>query len=377
MAVGSPLAGYLGDRFGRRVALIGSLALFGAATVATAFSHGLVELAILRFITGMGAGGAIPNAGAFAAEFAPLRWRPVAVTLTIVCVPLGGMIAGLAAARILPSSGWHVLYGAGGAAPLVLAAVLLWLLPESPRYLARRSHRWDQLAGLLRRLGHDVPAGVHFEDRQELAAESRTALKSLLGSGYLRDTLGLWFAFFFCLSAVYLVFGWLPAMLTAQGLDVAAASSGLAAYNFGGVLGVLIWAAVVSLIGSRIPLLVGSLCGAASALVLLFFGFQPGHGHALLIAGLGLHGLFVNAVQTTMYALAAHVYPTKVRASGVAAAAATGRVGAILSSLVGASIIQAGSATYLKVLAVSMICSTISLAVVRKHYQGREVRQTH
>jgi len=257
MALGSPLAGYLGDRFGRRAALIGSLALFGAATVATAFSHGLIELAVLRFITGMGAGGAIPNAGALAAEFAPLRWRPVAVTLTIVCVPLGGMIGGLVAARILPASGWHVLYAVGGTAPLVLAAVLLCFLAESPRYLARRAHRWDELARLLRRMGHGIPAGAAFDDRLEQAAESRTALKSLLGGDYLRNTLALWFAFFFCLGAVYLVFGWLPAMLAGQGLDLATASSGLAAYNFGGVLGVLIWATLVSLVGSRIPLLVG------------------------------------------------------------------------------------------------------------------------
>lgn len=371
MAVGSPLAGYFGDRFGRRIALIGSVALFGAATMATVFSHGLIELAVLRFITGMGAGGALPNAGALAAEFAPIRWRPLAVTLTIVCVPLGGMIGGVAAARILPVLGWRALYGVGGTAPMVLAAALLWALPESPRYLARKPQRWNELTGLLRRMGHPVSAGAHFEDRVEQTAETRTAFKSLLGDEYLRDTLGLWFAFFSCLSAVYLVFGWLPAMLNAQGLDLATASSGLAAYNFGGVLGVSIWAVAVSMMGSRAPLLVGAIGGAASALALQFLRFQPGEGHILLIAGFGLHGLFVNAVQTTMYALAAHVYPTKVRASGVAAAAAVGRLGAILSSLIGASIIQAGRGPYFKWLAVSMVCSSIGLGVVGKHFQGR------
>jgi AAHS family 4-hydroxybenzoate transporter-like MFS transporter len=374
MALGSPLAGYFGDRFGRRTALIGSVVVFGAATMATAFSHGLIELAVLRFITGMGAGGALPNAGALAAEFAPIRWRPVAVTLTIVCVPLGGMIGGVAAARILPALGWRVLYKVGGTAPILLAALLLWALPESPRYLARKSHRWHELTTLLRRMGHQLSGGVQFEDRVERTAESRSALKSLLGTEYLRDTLGLWFAFFSCLSAVYLVFGWLPAMLTAQGLDLATASSGLASYNFGGVIGVLIWAAVVSMIGSRVPLLVGAVGGAASALVLRLLSFEPGAGHALLIGAFGLHGLFVNAVQTTMYALAAHVYPTKVRASGVAAAASVGRLGAILSSITGASIIQAGRGAYIKWLAISMVCSAIGLAVVGKHFQGRARR---
>ena len=105
MAVGSPLAGYCGDRFGRRVTLIACVLLFGLATAGTAFSQGLLQLAVLRFLTGMGVGGALPNAGALAAEFAPVRRRPVAVTLTMLCFPLGGMISGVAAARILPAFG--------------------------------------------------------------------------------------------------------------------------------------------------------------------------------------------------------------------------------------------------------------------------------
>src|SRR5947209_4856446 len=106
MAAGSPFAGYSGDRFGRRPALIGCVTLFGLATVATALVQSVAALAVLRFITGMGAGGALPNASALAAEFAPVRMRPAAVKLTIVCVPLGGMLGGLIAAKVLPAYGW-------------------------------------------------------------------------------------------------------------------------------------------------------------------------------------------------------------------------------------------------------------------------------
>ncbi len=372
MVLGSPLGGYCGDRFGRRTTLIGCVMLFGAATIATAFSHGLIELAILRFITGIGTGGAVPNASALVAEFAPLRRRAVAVTLTIVCVPLGGMLGGLLATWVLPAYGWHALYTLGGAAPLVFAMALWWALPESPRYLVRHPDRWNELTGLLRRMGHALQSGRQFEDRLEVKAESQPPLKCLLGRDYLRDTLGLWFAFFFCLGGIFQVFSWLPAMLSAQGLDLAAASSGLAAYNFGGVLGVLLCAAVVTVAGSRVPMLVASLAGAASAIALQFVNFQSADRHVLLIAGLGLHGLFANAVQTTMYALAANIYPTKVRASGVAFAAAIGRLGAMLSSLTGASIIQSGSAAYFRFLAISMICAFIGLAVVRKHFSAQE-----
>ena len=92
MVLGGPLAGYWGDRFGRRTALIGCVAIFGLATIATAFVHGFFGLSIFRLITGMGTGGALPNVSALTAEFAPLRRRPTAVKLTLVCVPLGGMM---------------------------------------------------------------------------------------------------------------------------------------------------------------------------------------------------------------------------------------------------------------------------------------------
>jgi AAHS family 4-hydroxybenzoate transporter-like MFS transporter len=370
MALGSPFAGSIGDRFGRRVALIGCVLLFGAATIATAFCQGFTSLAILRFLTGVGAGGALPNASTLAAEFAPLRWRPAAVTCAIVCVPLGGMLGGVMAAWILPAYGWRVMYLLGGGAPMLLALVLLTALPESPRFLVRHPRRWGELASLLKKMGHPAPPAARFEDKMERLASGKSSLKALFANEYLRDTLGLWIAFFACLNGIYLVFGWLPAMLTAQGLDVAAASAGLAAYNFGGVLGVVIWSVLVSAMGSRGPMAAGALAGAASALALLLLHIQPSGSHGLLIAGIGLHGLFANAVQTTMYALAAHVYPTEVRATGTATAAAIGRSGAILSSFTGAAVIQAGSGAYLGLLALSMALGAVGLAVVKNHFRG-------
>jgi AAHS family 4-hydroxybenzoate transporter-like MFS transporter len=368
MAVGGPLAGYCGDRFGRRVALIGCVVAFGLATIGTAMVHGLAGLTILRFVTGMGTGGALPNASALTAEFAPLRRRAMAVKLTLVCFPLGGMLAGLLAAWVLPRFGWRGLYSIGGVLPLLLALVLMALLPESPRFLARRPAMWPRLVALLGRMGHAVPAGASFEDRAEHDAAEHASVRRLFGSGLARDTTGLWIAFFSSLGSVYLIFGWLPAMLTAQGLNVATASTGLAVYNFGGVLGVLLWATLVTLLGSRGPMLFGALACAGSALALLVVPIQAHGDHVLLIACLGINGLLANAVQTSMYALAAHVYPTSVRATGVAYAATIGRLGGLLTSLFGAVVIQAGAKTYWSVLAAAMVCAFAGLAWVRNHY---------
>ncbi len=377
MAAGSPFAGYCGDRFGRRTALIGCVVLFGFATIATALVQGVTELAVLRFLTGMGAGGALPNASALAAEFAPLRRRHAAVTLTIVCVPLGGMLGGVIASQVLPGLGWRALYVIGGALPLAFAIVLALALPESPRFLARRQADWQRLTKLLVRMGHVVGPESTYEERVKVTADHRAPLRSLFGPALARDTVGLWIAFFFCLGSIYVMFGWLPTMLTSQGIDLAIATSGLAAYNLGGVLGVLLWTYLMSVLGSRGPLLSGALGAALSALALLLIPIRGQGGHMLLLAAIGLNGLLANAVQTSMYALAAHVYPTAVRASGVAYAAAIGRAGGVISSLFGSVLIQAGPLAYWSSLAAAMALAFAGLAWVRNHFTAIGKLEAH
>ena len=370
MVVGGPIAGYCGDRFGRRTALIGSVAVFAVATVGTAFVHGLVGLSVLRWFTGMGTGGALPNVSALTAEFTPFRRRPTAVKLTLVCVPLGGMLGGLLAAWVLPRMGWRGLYAIGGVLPLLCAVAMWVMLPESPLFLARKPGEWPRLARLLTRFGHVVPAGAAFEDRSERQGARRASVRSLFRDGLGRETAGLWMAFFFCLGSIYLIFGWLPALLTAQGLGVAMASSGLAAYNLGGVVGVLIWAALVQMVGSRGPLVFGALACAGSALALLLVPVEAHGNYVPLIAALGVNGLLANAVQVSLYGLAAHVYPTSVRATGVAYAATLGRAGGLLSSLLGAYAIQAGAGVYWGTIAAAMLLALGGVAWVRGHYPG-------
>jgi AAHS family 4-hydroxybenzoate transporter-like MFS transporter len=366
MAVGGACAGLFGDRFGRRWAVIGSVILFGIATCAVGFSSNLLTLATLRFFAGLGIGGALPSATTLAAEFSPKRWRTVAVTATIVCVPLGGMIAGLFAGTILPTVGWRPLFLIGGALPLVFSGVLVAFLPESPRYLTRHPLKWQQLHALLSRFT-TVPAGTDtFTDRAEQKEESHEGVRALVTPNFRRDSFALWAAFFMSMLVIYSAFSWLPTMLISAGLNTKLASAGLTSYNAGGVIGALVCAFAISRFGSRGPLLWCCAGGALSALVLTPVDFQ--RHPTLLIIVLGVHGLFANAVQSTLYALCAHVYPTRFRATGTAAAVFCGRTGALLSSFAAsAAITHGGSFGYLVMLAVAMFLVLLSLAVVRRH----------
>ncbi|QBR03145.1 MFS transporter [Paraburkholderia pallida] len=366
MGIGSAFAGLFADRFGRRWAVIGSVLVFGVATCAISLAPHVEALAALRFLAGLGIGGALPSATTMTAEFTPARYRTFAVTATIVCVPLGGMLAGLFAGEVLPAYGWRGLFVAGGVLPLVLVVALLAALPESPRFLARRARRWPELARLLGRMAREVPPDATFTDVREQKAEKHAGFTALFRDGRARDSAAIWAAFFMCLLAVYSAFSWLPSMLTGEGLSVSLAGYALSAYNLGGVIGALACAIAITRYGSRWPLLLCCAGGAASAWLLLGVDAQQHTG--LLILGLGLHGLFVNAVQSTMYALCAYVYPTSMRATGTASAVAFGRFGAILSAFAGAAVITTGGASaYLLMLGAAMAAVLCMLAVVRRH----------
>jgi len=258
------------------------------------------------------------------------------------------------------------MFTLGGIPALVLVVLLFFALPESPHFLARRPQRWPELRRLLGRMSYPLTGDCTFIDPHEATSEKRAGFSALFRQGMALDTVAIWCAFCLCLLAIYSAFSWLPTMLSTQGLSLSVAGAGLTAYNLGGVIGALLCALVITRTGSRWPLIICSAGGAVSALLLLSVNISKQTD--LLIFGLGVHGLFVNAVQSTMYALCAYIYPTPVRATGTASAVAFGRLGTIASAFAGAIVITAGGASsYLWMLGISMMIVMIALIVVRKH----------
>ena len=366
MIVGGALAGIFGDRAGRKRALIASVLVFGVSTALVGLSQSVAMLSALRFVAGLGLGGALPNAAALATEFVPRARRTIAITLTIVCVPLGATLAALLAIRILPALGWRTFFEVGGAVPVGIALLLMWLLPESPRYLAHRRERAAELRALLGRMGHRVGAASSFVDRTERHAGAGVA--ALLSPEFRRDTIALWSAFFACLLSVYLGFNWIPAMLTGAGLPPATASTGLTANNLGGVIGALGGALAFPRAGSKRVMLMLAAAAVVSSIVAGWIPITPARSALSIIGTIALVGGFTNAVQTTLYALGAQVYPTGMRATGLGAALAIGRLGAVLSSYAGAAALdRGGPLAFFLLTAAAMVVVFASLAVLRRH----------
>ena len=340
MMIGTLLGGLWGDRVGRRRALLFCVFLFGSTTLAMSRVDDVLMLTVLRLAAGIGMGGALPNAAALAAECTPPRYRVVAVTMTIVCIPLGGVVGGALAAQILPTQGWRVMMQWAGALPLLLLLVL-----------------W-------RGLPNDRPWSIAPEST---LSEIASQLRGLLSRDRRRDTLALWGAFGFCLMAIYASFSWLPTMLVDSGRDLAEASRGLMYFNLGGVVTALIAAGLMTRFGSRRPLALMAL--AATVLSLLFLaGGTDTMSADLLLLLLALLGGCINGVQTTLYALASHLYPSSIRATGIGTASSIGRLGGISSAFFGAALLAAFGGAGLFVLLFGAMCITlVALLIIRNH----------
>jgi MFS transporter, AAHS family, 4-hydroxybenzoate transporter len=410
MMIGGLLGGFLGDRLGRRTALLGSIITFAILTLTIAYvpTGGVGMLGLLRFLAGVGLGGAMPNAATLSSEYVPRKQRPFAVTMTIICIPLGGVVAAEMSARIIPVYGWQTLFQVGGILPLFLAAVLWKVLPESPRYLAARPERWPELTRALRKMGHDVPDDVTYAD----AGASKAPTKSgqaiyyvlavagvmalwqlgllqgrvltgaalvisvvLLGlavrefsPAYRLDSAGLFGSFFFCLMVNYVIIQLLVVLLTQiGGFPQPQANRALSISNIGGVVGALGGALIIQRFGSRVTMLGMSAIAIVSSLALTTIPLNASNWIILLVL-IGITGALLNGVQTTMYALATNVYPTEIRGTGVGTAVAVGRIGNVLAVFVGNYAINVGQARgYFLSLAILMALVLVSLAIIRRH----------
>jgi AAHS family 4-hydroxybenzoate transporter-like MFS transporter len=368
MIVGGLLGGIAGDRIGRTRALLISVACFALFTALVATAGNVATLAAIRFVAGLGLGGAMPNAAALTAEFVPARQRPLAITLTIVCIPLGGALAGVAAGTIIPSFGWRGLFAAGGLVPLLLAVILIKMMPESPRFLASVPARWPELRTALQRMGHRVEDDVVFVDASGVTTR-RGSIGELFVPSLRRDTIALIGAFGSCLLAIWMGFLWIPAMLTdrAIGFSQPEASYALSLFNFGGVGGAIGGALLIQRFGSRVTLLAIAAAAAAVSMQMSRMPLTAPPPLSVMVM-FALAGALLNAVQATMYALAAHVFPTAIRGTGVGVTVAVGRVGNVAASYVGSWALSAGGPPlYFQLWAGAMAVVFACLAVVRRH----------
>ena len=367
LTIGAVIGGMLGDRFGRRTMMIVSTGFFGLMTLAQAWVSNPHELLILRLFDGLGIGAMIPNGAAMISEFTPKRGRAVALAVGMNFIAVGGMVAGLIGNAVLGPYGWQGLFIALGAIAIAVAALLLLFLPESPIYLANAGASPERLRAIAQRCGLPVGAGEITANDPRAAATHRTPISALFIGGVASSTIFLWLAFFFCLLANYSMFSWVPAMLAGLGFPPPVTGLGMTWLSLGGVIGGMGSGWLIEKFGSKVVVLTMSAGGVVAALALGMLINGGPQTLTTILAFLFVIGTFSAGLLNGLYTFSAFLYPDSARGTGVGAAAAAGRVGAIASSYAGVIALGFGGASsYFVLIAGSLAVSLVGVALIKR-----------
>jgi AAHS family 4-hydroxybenzoate transporter-like MFS transporter len=331
--VGAPFFGYLGDRFGRRIAIISSLIFIGLTTLACAWARDLQELLFLRFLSGLGLGGVLPNVIALMGEFTPKRFRATMMVVMSMGISLGGAIPGLVGVTLMPAYGWPVIFIVGGIIPIVIGLCLIFAIPESIKFMVLRGGRDEDVRRLVQKLDPSAPVepGSQFVlDQAEGNAATRGSPLALFRNGWAVVTVLVWVIFVLNLMANNLMNAWLPMIVQTGGHSAAQGSFAGSLYQLGGSVGGLALGILIDRIGLKILTIIF----AIAVPVLIVTGFA-GSSESLLLAMAFICGCVIVGTQNALNAGAGIIYPTALRANGVGYALGVGRVGSITGPLIG------------------------------------------
>jgi len=369
LAVGALLVGPMSDRFGRKKLLIGSIALFGVFNLLSAFADSTATLSLLRFLTGLGLGAAMPSTTTLLSEYVPERSRSMLLATMFTGFNLGSALVGFGAAAILPHHGWRAVLIAGGAIPLICLPFYMLLIPESARFMVVRNISPARIARTLRRVCGSAVADDTVFTISEPPVSGKQPVRTLLSSGYRGMTLALWVTYFMGLLVIYLLSGWLPTLIKDAGLPIDRAANLTALFQLGGTVGALVVGYCMDRFTPHRVIGVSYVLGAVFILMLAS-GSVTSSMFALYVL---LAGFCMSGAQTGLNAFAPQCYPTPVRATGVSWMLGIGRFGSITGSMLGGVLLSMGW-SFSAVIAILAIPATMAaISIVSTKAQPRAV----
>ena len=327
MAIGAALGGYFADRVGRKTVFTATLVIFGLANAGMACSWTLVALLIARFIIGLGLGAELPVASTLVSEFSPTRHRGRMTVLLESFWAVGWIIAAAIGAFVIPNTGdwgwrWALLIGA---LPLLYAVVTRAHIPESVRFLESKG-REDEAEQAVRYFEQASGVAPVASPKAEPLPAIRT--RELFGHQYLARTVAIWLTWFFVNFSYYGAFTWMPSLLADQFGSLTSSFGYTLIISLAQLPGYFLAAWLVEIWGRRRTLSVFLAVSAVAAFAFSQAGSVAaviGFGMLLSASNLGAWGV--------LYAVTPEIYPTRLRGAASGAAAAVGRVAAIIAPL--------------------------------------------
>ncbi|MDB5842755.1 MAG: putative 4-hydroxybenzoate transporter protein [Polaromonas sp.] len=373
LAAGALSAGPLADRLGRKLVLVGSVLVFGIACLGSAFAGDLTQLTVLRFVTGIGLGAAMPNAVTLMSEYCPAPRRAMLTNAMFSGFPLGAAFGGFLASWMIPHFGWRSVLVLGGVAPLLLVVVMVLLLPESVRYMVAKGQPVERIRAVLSRISTTAQqAQSFFMTETKASVEGQSGLGVVLSPAYRTGSLMLWLAYFMGLVIFYALINWMPILFKDAGIAPKDATLIAALFPLGGV-GAIFFGWLMDRFNGNKIIAVGYALTAAS----IYAIGQMAGSVGLLVLVVFVAGTLMNTAQSSMPALAAGYYPTQGRATGVAWMLGIGRFGGIAGSFLVAELArrQLDFPTIFAIIAIPGVIAAVAL-LVKQHAHPETAKET-
>ena len=353
--------GILSDRIGRkRGAMLGlAIAIFG--TAASAVATTTTELAIFRFVGGIGLGSILPPLIALSSEYAPAHARRFATTAMFSSFPLGAVIGAIVTSLLVTPSNWRMAFWVGAALPAILLPLAALALPESVHWIAQRGRQCD-VRSILARLGANDWDGVFPTPPSGRPAPFR----AIFSKRRWEVTTLFSAASFASLLLIYLAVYWMPIIAVSAGATLRGGALASAALNLSGIVGGLIFARLADARGAGVVAVAYGM-GAISLICATQF-MSTTHEVAVIVV---LTGFFCIGAQMTLLAVASMHYPLEIRTTGVAFISALGRLGAVVGPLLGGLVAKATNPTHGLAFTVASAAGIAGLCVAAAEWRTR------
>jgi MFS transporter, AAHS family, 4-hydroxybenzoate transporter len=219
LAVGAFTFSPLADRFGRKRMLVISAIAFGVLTLACTFAQSLIQLAVLRGISGVFLSAVLPMTIALISESTPRRRRGMFISIVLAGYVSGSAASGAVAAWLIDDFGWQSGFWIGGLVPLLCVPLMLLLLPESIQYLASRDKRSPRVAKMVRQIepGIELRGDEEFNLGNLDPNAKKATLLDVFKEGRFLTTSIFWVACFLSMGNIALLAAWLPTFLQEMG----------------------------------------------------------------------------------------------------------------------------------------------------------------
>ena len=339
MMVGALVSGPLADRVGRKPVLVISVLVFGIGSLLTATAESVNTLMAFRVLTGLGMGGAMPNAIALTSEYMPRRRRAGAVTMMICGFSLGAAVGGLVAAAIIPRYGWESVFVVGGVVPIAIAAAAFVLLPDSIRFLVVKGGEDARVRQYLARLAPGAAIPAQLSPGVDEHQSGGFLVKQLFTEGRTVPTVLIWTVYFMNLLNLFFLNSWLPTIISDAGIPVGTAIRLTSLFQIGGIGGALVLGRVLD---RHFSFAVLAVCYVWAAVCIYLIG-AAGASVPLLALTITCAGVGIIGGQNASHALSSEFYPTRMRSTGVGWALGIGRIGSIVGPVVGGQLLAQGT----------------------------------